>query len=59
MSELYHRKVKGTLVRMGKYSDTDFAIYIGNRLYASIDCIRDAYILYNEITEDTVANLLR
>ena len=59
MSQIYHRSIKGIEIRLGKYADDDFAIYIGSKLYASIDCWRDAYIMYNSITEETVNHTVR
>ena len=54
MLQIYQRFIKGVKVRLGQYSDFDFAIYVGNRLYASIDNMADAYREYNSVNEDTV-----
>ena len=54
MLQIYQRFIKGVKVRLGQYSDFDFAIYVGNRLYASIDNMADAYREYNAVNEDTV-----
>lgn len=57
MSLIYHRYVNGVHVRFGKYSDYEYAIYIGNRLYATIDNLVDANREYQQINESTVAYL--
>ena len=54
MLQIYQRFIKGVKVRLAQYSDFDFAIYVGNRLYASIDNMADAYREYNAVNEDTV-----
>lgn len=54
MSQIYHRSLNGVTIRLGKYSDYEFVIYIGCRLYAEIDNIADAYRMYNEINQKTI-----
>ena len=58
MSQIYHRYVDGKEVRLGKYNDYCFVIYIAHRLYAEIDNIADAYRMYNEIKSETVRYIL-
>lgn len=57
MANIYTRYINGIKVRLGKYSDYEFAIYVGLRLYAIIDNMADAYREYNSINSSTVSYL--
>lgn len=55
MANIYTRYINGIKVRLGKYSDYEFAIYIGCKLYAILDNMADAYREYNAINTSIVA----
>lgn len=53
----YTRYINSIKIRVSQFSDHEFHIFIGNKLYAIIDNIADAYREYNAINEQTVAYL--
>lgn len=57
MATIYTRSINGVKVRFGKYSDNDYVIYVGNRLYAEIDNLADANREYNNVDERVVKYL--
>ena len=54
MATIYTRYIQGIKVRLGKYSDNEFVIYVGSKLYAIIDNLADAYREYNAVNSATV-----
>lgn len=57
MATIYTRSINGVKIRFGKYSDNDYVIYVGNRLYAEIDNLADAKREYNNVDERVVKYL--
>ena len=53
----YTRYINRIKIRVSQFSDHEFHIFIGSKLYAIIDNIADAYREYNSINADTVAYL--
>lgn len=51
----YRRYINNIKVSVSQFSDHEFHIFIGSKLYAIIDNIADAYREYNAINEQTVA----
>ena len=54
MATIYTRYIQGIKVRLGKYSDNEFVIDVGSKLYAIIDNLADAYREYNAVNSATV-----
>ena len=50
----YRRFINKVLVRATQFSDNEFHIFVGSKLYAIIDNIADAYREYNNINESTL-----
>lgn len=57
MANIYTRYINGVKIRLGKFSDSEYNIYIGSKLYAIIDELPEANRMYQAITADTVAYL--
>lgn len=57
MAIIYTRSINGVKIRFGKYSDNDYVIYVGKRLYAEIDNLADANREYNNVDERVVKYL--
>ena len=55
MQQLYRRFINGIEIKMGKYSDYDFVVIAGYRLFAEVDNIADAYREYNAIDASALA----
>lgn len=50
----YKRFINKVMVRATQFSDHEFHIFVGSKLYAIIDNIGDAYREYNNINESTL-----
>lgn len=50
----YKRFINKVAVRASQFSDHEFHIFVGSKLYAIIDNIADAYREYNNINESTL-----
>ena len=57
MATIYTRSINGVKIRFGKYSDNDYVIYVGNRLYAEIDNKKKKKREYNNVDERVVKYL--
>lgn len=53
----YKRYINKVMVKAKQFSDNEFHIFIGSKLYAVIDNIGDAYREYNSINESTLKQL--
>ena len=51
MATVYKRAVSGKIIKLGKFSDYEFVIYIGSRLYSIIDNEAEAYRQFESIGE--------
>lgn len=54
MSTIYTRYLNGIKIRLGKYSESEYAIYIGCKLYALIDNLADANREYQQVNASTL-----
>lgn len=57
MANIYTRYINGIKIRLGKFSPSEYNIYIGCKLYAIIDNLMEANQMYQAITADTVRYL--
>ena len=55
MANIYTRYINGIKVRLGKFSPSEYNIYIGCKLYAVVDDLSEANRMYQNINEDTLA----
>lgn len=57
MANIYTRYINGIKVRLGKFSSSEYNIYIGCKLYAIVDDLSEANRMYQNINADTLAYL--
>ena len=55
MANIYTRYINGIKIRLGKFSPSEYNIYIGCKLYAIVDALDEANRMYQAITAETVA----
>ena len=51
MNNVFKRAVMGKIIKLGQFSDHEFVIYIGSRLYKIIDNETEAYRNFQSINE--------
>ena len=54
MANIYTRWLNGIKIRLGKFSEHEYDIYIGCKLYAVVDALDEANRMYQSINEDTL-----
>ena len=57
MANIYTRYINGIKVRLGQFSQSEYNIYIGCKLYAIVDDLSEANRMYQNITADTLTYL--
>ena len=57
MSNIYTRYINGIKVRLGKFSSSEYDIYIGCKLYAMVDDLSEANRMYQTISAETLKYL--
>ena len=53
----YKRIIGNIIIKAIQFSDNEFHIFVGSKLYAILDNIADAYREYNSINSDTIRYL--
>ena len=57
MANIYSRYINGIKVRLGKFSPSEYNIYVGCKLYAIVDDLSEANRMYQSITVETLRYL--
>lgn len=53
----YKRIIGNIIIKATQFSDHEFHIFVGSKLYAILDNIADAYREYNSINSETIRYL--